>query len=185
MADLTSVQQVRGYLGLLGEQNAEMEALLARLVTTATEWFNQETDRVLVRATHTERQIHEGDGRVIIPKQYPVATVTSVTVNDTAIPAATTTTASGWYLVGDLVYLRDYVLDEDDIIDLVYAAGFESIPADLQQAATELVAIKFNERKTLGQSSVSMSGMSMTVLPAFVPRTVQDVVKHYRRLVCA
>lgn len=54
-------------------------------------------------------------------------------------------------------------------------------PADVALACTEMVALKFNERKSVGASSVSMSGQSVSLLPSIVPSSVQRVVDAHRR----
>lgn len=177
---LTTVERVRAYLGTTDEQNASLDAVMATIIASADKWFEEQTGRALASAARTESQVYRGRGCIIIPRYYPVTAVSTVTIDGAAVTAAGSWSGSGWFLVNDQIHLRGTEVEQGSLVALAYTAGFVTVPEDLAQAATELVALKLQERKHIGSQTQNMSGFSVTWLPAIVPQTVRDVVESYR-----
>lgn len=178
---LTTVERVKAYLRLRDDQSAELDGIVETLIASVDAWFENATVRALASAARTESFVYQGREDRILPRYYPITAVSSVKVDGVTIsPASSWASGSGWYLVGDAIWMLGSEVDEGCLVELAYTAGYATVPEDLAQAATELVAIKFSERKHVGSQTQNLSGYSVTWLPAIVPQTVKDVVDHYR-----
>jgi len=176
---LTTVDRVKAYMGSR-EPIPDLDNLIATLLASADKWFEEQTGRAMASAARTESMVYRGRGSLIIPSYFPVTAVASVAVDGTPVDPASTWSGTGWYLVEDLIHLRGLTIEQGSLVELAYTAGFVTPPEDLAQAATELVALKLNERKHVGTQTQNMAGYSVTWLPAIVPQAVRDVVEHYR-----
>lgn len=177
---ITTIARVRRVLTLEASQSADDDALLTELINAVTERFERETGRALASAARTEKQVYRGRGKLIIPSYYPVTAVATVTVDGTAVAAAASWTGTGWYLANDQIHLRGTTVEQGSLVELAYTAGYTSVPQDLEQAACDLIALKFRERPFIGTSSVNAAGYSISILPTVLPRDVQAVLESYR-----
>jgi hypothetical protein len=180
---LTTLASVKTYLGSAADDFA-MDAAIEPLIDSQSEWFEGQVGYPLVRANHTEPQIHPG-GDVIIPRAIPVVSVASVVIEGAPVDQASGTPPwGGWLLVDNAIHLRGMVIREGALVEVTYSAGYpaDQIPADIEQAVNELVALKFRESARVGVQTVSMSGSSVSFLPSITPRSVQSVIDRYRRV---
>src|SRR5574341_1512268 len=93
--DLTTVVAVRRYLPGLAETTA-LDELLGLLVTSESEGFRTKTDRDIRAPEIAYTEVFTGDGQSFrYLRQFPVKSITSVTVDGVAIPERTTLTGSG------------------------------------------------------------------------------------------
>ena len=177
---LTTPANVRLGMGLQDSQNADDDTYLAQLISSVTTEFEVYTGRALASAVRTESQVYRGRGCIIIPRYYPVTAVSTVTIDGTAVTAAGSWSGSGWFLVNDQIHLRGTEVEQGSLVELVYTAGYATVPADLERAAVEAVILKFRERGHVGASSMNAAGMSVSFLPSMMPNTVRQVLESYR-----
>jgi hypothetical protein len=178
MANLVSLEAVKTYLG--PETGPGSDDLLAQLITAMSAWFERETGRTFAAAPRVEEQIHDGSD-TIIPQAWPITEVTSIVANGETVPESTGPDISGWYRLGAVLRLRSYYVGSGALLELSYTAGYTEIPADIQQAVIEMVALKYRERGSIGTSSQSVAGINVSFLPAIVPAFVRGVIEGYRR----
>lgn len=158
------------------------EALVTRLLAAASAWFEKQVDRKIASATYTD-ELHSGDGsQEIVPCQYPVTSVTTVTIDGEEIPKAIGT-AYGWVLMDSVIYLRGYRADEGrGNIAITYVAGFSAVPEDIKQAVIETAAERFEYRNRIGQkTSISVEGTSVSFASFQIPVSVKSVIESYAR----
>lgn len=179
MADLTTLANVKGYLGL-GENTAQ-DAVLARLIAAESDWFRRQIGRYIESGEHTETVIHDGTD-CIIPRQTPVTAVAELVADGVTVPESSSREVAGWYLVDGMIWLRGWYVPDRSVVDLTYTAGYSPIPADIEQAVIEMVALRFQERHHVGTANLNQAGISVTFLPAIVPQSVRDVIEGYRRV---
>jgi uncharacterized phiE125 gp8 family phage protein len=182
MADLTSTDSVKTYLGIDAGETAD-DALLTRLVTAASDFITRATGRVWVPTDFTETQSGSG-GSVIFPNQYPVISVSSVTIDGAAIPARAEVTGSGWVLDGDVIRLIGYTVTPGVAnVAIVYRAGLASVPTDVEQAVIELAAYRYKVKDRMSIASKSLPAGEVVSFVGYSASTasVDAVIEHYRR----
>lgn len=196
MADLTTLDRVRVYLGSTSEANIALELAVSALISSVSAEIQSMAGRPLItegQATVT----FDGDGtsELWLPDAGPGAlasppfSISSVKVDGSVIPPRASTSGAGW--VSDSfgrVRLAGSVFTEGvQNVEVTYSTGYpdlDSLPEDIIQAATMWTVLRLREKSSLGKSAESMAGMSVTFLPSLTPRVVEDVVARYRLLRC-
>lgn len=175
---LTSIEAVKAYLG---NTKTTDDDLFGRLVLAASAWFESQTNRRFALQSYTDTFIGQGD-KLYIPQQAPVTGVTSVTIDGEVIPVTTSTQVSGYMLVRGLVHLIGYTFGTGQLVEVVYTAGFATIPADVEAAVIELACDRYKYRQRQGKLSETVGGEYATYVPSTVPQSVNVVVAAYRRV---
>lgn len=194
LGDLSTLQEVKDWLGL---SSAADDALLTRLITAASEDIRQECNRSFHPADYVEVHGGYGYGQVIlVTRQWPVISVASLTVDGAAIAARVGYSASGYVIAnGDsashvLLYGAEFTTGKDNI-EIRYRAGYADShgvfdpPADLAQAAIELVAYRYTGRGRIGQKSKTLAGENVSFITDHYPEQVMRVIQRYKRVIPA
>lgn len=181
MADLTTLENVKASLFGRDPSAIDAEESLRLYIAAASTWFRRQVGRQLELGAYTEKQIHEG-GDFIATREYPVVSVATFTADGVSVPAAPTDADPGWHIIGGRLHVRGWYVPEGSVVSLTYSAGYSPIPADIEQAVREMVALKYREKGSVGAQTVSALGQSITFLPSITPRSVQDVIDGYRRV---
>jgi hypothetical protein len=168
--DLTDIETVTAYLQT--DPNVPLPAndlstLLPRLITAASQFIRNYLNRNILNATYSEMQ--DGRGYVAYPtylfRNYPVSSVQSVMVDGVVVPAAPPPTPGSTFRSGymfderRLVFYGVQVPRKPMCVVLQYTAGFNEVPSDIAEACVELVALRYRERKRVGLTSESVSGI--------------------------
>jgi hypothetical protein len=167
---LTTLENLKTYLG----DPKDQDVLLTRLAEAASSYFETLTGRKFAAAEYAETQVGTGTD-VIIPKHYPVNEVSALTINGEPI-GASIDGRSGHYLVDSVIHLRGYRAAPGALVAVTYTAGYQTIPADVEQAVIEIAALRHKSR-TLKSGEDSGSFIPVFQLPA----SIQTVVEAYRR----
>lgn len=114
-----------GLAALLGIPEAELTAEDRNANLVASALIQNYTDRLLVRGDYTERHFGANSTGVVQLLEYPVIDI--VSINDVTSGQALT----GWKLVRPTGMLLGWWGCE---LEVVYTAGYEPLPADLQAA---------------------------------------------------
>ncbi|MGC4769205.1 hypothetical protein ACLQ25_09520 [Micromonospora sp. DT44] len=177
MADIVSVAEVKQQLNIPDDDTSQ-DAELAVYVAAVTEVVEGIVGPVDPRAV---TETHDGGTEVLILRQPPVLSVTSVTEGGTAVTGYTAALDSGvlyrtggWWASGRAS------------VTVVYQAGRTSIPAAVKLAAKELVMVNF--RPQLGgdyapfDTDAPGEGVPGEVrLGFFVPNRVRELLKPYEQ----
>lgn len=184
--DLTTLAAVETFLTL--ESGNEDEALLAQLITAASQQIETVCGRSFVSQSFTETRDGTGAGRLIL-RNTPVTAIASLWVDTTNIPlssgfgsATAPTPGYTWQANGiiDLIGYR-FRRGRSNVV-AGYTAGYATIPADLGAACVEAVAWMYEETDRIGKTSEGMAGQTTTFkLTALSPRA-QDIVNRYVRV---
>jgi hypothetical protein len=187
--DLTTLNDVKLWLGKDGAPIAAGDdTLLSRLITAASDFLLQQMNRdTLLNTSRTEVFSGNGDQSFTL-KHFPVVSVTSVKVGSVVIPASADRIASGYWLdtIG-AIHLFGYGFTCGRMnCEIVYTSGFgaalAALPNDIQQAAIELVSLKYRERKHIGViSEVIGAGMSTSYTQKDMSDSIRSVVDSYTR----
>lgn len=183
--DLTTLATLKAYAPGLDPATAGADTtfddLLTRLITAVSDQFRSEAGTNPKQTTYTEtRNGHGQAGMTLL--NFPVISVTSVTVDGTVIPARATVNDSGWVLsAGGRIDLVGYKFTEGTSnVVFVYSAGYTDVPLDIEQAVIKMVLLQFHDRKRIGVASTSQAGTSTSFGDAPVLAYWRSVVDSYR-----
>lgn len=181
---LTTTTKVKTYLGISG---TTYDTLIDSLVKSVSSSIERYCKRKFERDTYTEYFDTDGE-KYLFLDNFPVASITSIQYSNGVWSNIT------WLDVND----DDYLLSEngkiafayhlpsrEKYLKIVYLGGFlvdfanetddtkHTLPFDLTQIATEMVAQTYNLRTTGGVQSESTEGQSITY------KNDSDVLKAY------
>ena len=150
MADLTTQSNVKSVLGIptaVTEHDGLIDMLLDVVDQEVLGYTGLST---LTQQTVTEyHNILDNTENELRLRNFPVSSITSVKESDTTLETST------YYLDTGVGYVRlknlgSYFAVGNQKIEVVYVAGYSSIPADLSYAATVLAAAHFNSGRHAG-----------------------------------
>jgi hypothetical protein len=149
------------------------DALLARLIAAASGFIVSWLGRDLASRDYAE--IRDGTGGVRLAfANTPVTAVASVAIDGVAIPPAPDALKPGYVFSATQLYLRGRVFTRGtQNVTLAYTAGYAAIPAEIEQACIELVALRYKERDRIGHVSKSLAGETV----AFSQKDMSDDIK--------
>jgi hypothetical protein len=207
--DLTTIAAVKDYLEI-APTDGSVDALLARLIAESSQAFVNDCNRQILSKTYTDefsgsdlqppwaRTMPWGGvpggmlyrdpnraGNGLTLRNYPVISVASLTVDNTAIPSRDPldVTAEGWVLVGDRIQLSgwQYLFTRGlSNLVVVYTAGYATVPPDVEGAVIRRCAFELRRRRHLGQKSLGVGRETVTFgdeVPGW-----EDTVANYRRV---
>jgi hypothetical protein len=163
--DLTTADEVIAYLGPKVQPD---EALIATLVTEASQFIKTYTGNNILSADYTE--MRDGTGyEVAFPSyvltQRPITAVSSVSIDGVAVPAApppgpTNGQQAGYIFSATKLVLFGYWVPRRPLcVTIQYTAGFVAVPADLDLLCIKLVALEYRRRTRVGIGSEAVSGV--------------------------
>jgi Phage gp6-like head-tail connector protein len=182
VADLTTVANAKLWLGVV---SATDDTLLARLVSGVSAWIQEWLGRTIASQSYTETL--NGNGRdVLVFLRYPVTAVTSVTIDTVAIPPRSAPGQAGYFFDSDFLYLDGgyfFTKNSKQNVVIVYTAGFATTPLDLEQAAIELIALRYKDKDRIGVTAKSIGNEHVTFFSKDFPDDVESVLWSYKRVV--
>lgn len=182
MAELTTLAKVKEYLGI-PDATTDDDALLTRLVTAASDYIETLLNRSFASAQYV--QTENGNGRdTIVAADYPVRSVTSLTIDGRAIPEATSPTAAGYQFDEDGFYLRGYTFTRGvRNVVITYAAGYDTTPPAVEDVAITLVAEKYKYMGRVGEVSKNLGGQIVTFKPSDMTDELKNILRNYQKVV--
>jgi hypothetical protein len=182
--DLCTVAELKSWLPNQGNND---DVTLQSLITNASLQVLQYIDRphLLSSVLGPLTENYDGnDSDRLLPRNYPVISVSSLSIDGVSIPAATTATTAGYLWDGRRILLRGFRFCRGvQNVQLSYAAGYPSVPLDLKQAALEAFALTYRQRVRIGEKSNSMSGqVNVSFDMGDVPPRSLAIFSQYRRL---
>lgn len=181
---LTNTTRVKRYLNESSSVNDEVLNELILSVSAAMQaWMNR---YILQRSITGEK--HDGTGRldVLNLRDYPVIGISSVTVDDEALAGAD-------YEIelnpGQLYYTPDgeyaaWPAGRRNVV-VSYSAGYATVPADLEHAATVQVVAQFKRTahggNRLGERQTTIGeAVSQYMVDAWMPEVLEIMRRHQR-----
>ncbi len=201
--DLCVLADVKEYLNI---KTVTDDAFLQRLITSCSSRIGQYLQRTIGSgATVTEVRNGSGTSQMFLTR-WPVTAVTSVTVNNVAIQAASPQGSAGYVIQvwdGVTVPIKEPVLMltggygiwqgqygpggygcfpvGNANVTIVYTAGFATVPPDISQACIELVGQTYKQKDRLAQNTVNQATQSVSFITALLP-SVKEALNPYRRV---
>lgn len=183
MADLTTLAKVKEWLEI-PTGNTSKDALLTRLVSAASSGIETWCGRTFALTDYVEVRNGPG-GQQLMLANYPVTTVTSVTVDWRPVVASPGSGQPGYEfddtvltLMGGLNFTRD-----KRNVRVAYRAGYATTPAEVEQACIELVGLRYREMDRIGMVSKQLAGEVITFTTKDFTDSVRNVLEQYRKVV--
>lgn len=157
--DLTTVGAVGTWLGLTTPND---DALIQTLVTAISAYVPNVLKQGVVQQQYVEARKGNGKDRMSL-RNWPVQSVALVELPGGVQISAQTDLMSGVSGVttdGEAVYLINYCFPRGANVRITYTAGWATVPADIQEAVTELVAEEYTRRSHIGENSHSQGGQT-------------------------
>lgn len=181
MTDLTTLANVAGWLRY--SPNAADSALLSRLITAASDFVEAWCGRTFLSRQYDE--LRSGNGhRMLSLNNAPCTAVASVTIDGLAIPAAANPTSSGYRFTDTMVILNGWCFRPGVAnVELIYTAGFATVPPSVEQAVIDLVALRYRELDRVGMASQSVGGETTAYVIRDMPPQVATALASWKPVV--
>ena len=182
MADLTTLANVKAWLG----QPAPLpdDAALALLITGVSGMAEAYLNRTVLSTVYTETSSGRG-APIMVLRNHPITSVTSVIIDDVAALPATNTTMTGWRLVNDAIVLNSGQAFNIGLanVTVVYTAGYATVPFAIERAVIETVALRWKERDRIGHQSKSLGGETVSFFTGELPASAKLALGQYKDVV--
>lgn len=173
--NLATLADVKSYLGLTVNTD---DGLLGRLVSAASSWIKSFLNRDILTDSYTE--VLDGTGTYkIMVDQYPITAVSLLVVDGHAV------SGSDFVFRQSVISLTNGAKFPRGIGNVVvsYTAGYESVPADINQSCVELAAWRYKEKDRIGHSSKTIQGEVVAFQTTDVPADVKTNLQNWKRVV--
>jgi len=172
---LVTLDEAKGYCKVkIAEDYVDYNDMLTLLINFVTEYILGEVGRPFSQSEKTELYYLD-TGRVLLLKQWPVVSITSLTID------------------GDEISSDDYTLDKDNgiiVFDVefakrcevkaVYKGGIDGVPDDIRVCALYLIRRMFDRWAKNLESIASFSGGGSIVVKDEVDDIVKQCMEKYR-----
>jgi len=180
MADLTDLATVKQWLNIAATTD---DALLTRLITATSNYIQSWLNRVIASQSYTETRNGTG-GTILMFSNYPVTAVSSLTIDDVAIPLATNTTMAGYRFSNQQIFLQGYGFSRGmGNVTMAYTAGYAAVPQELAQACIELVSLRYRERDRIGHVSKSLAGETVVFSQKDMSDDIRTILNNYKKVI--
>jgi hypothetical protein len=199
MSELCKREDVKIWMNVKAE-NTATDALVDRLIKAVSGDFLRAIDRDflavddyrdVISITPQPRGMAYKQMVTVGLRHWPVREISAVYVNGQATPESDGWSRDGWYFdEKNEDESRNSILLIDTIgkcrggasIVVEYSAGYETVPADIEQAVIEWVGYRYTSRNFIGQSAHhTAQGESVTYQNVDAPETTKAVIERYKR----
>ena len=153
-SDLVSLGEVKSWLNITTTND---DAMLSTLITQISGWADGYANRTLYTNTYTLVCDGRGETRKIVPN-WPITSVSSVTIDGMVIPASTDGLIPGYVFDTTLprITLIGYRFNcgQSNVV-INYTAGYSTFPNQLILAAKQLVGARYRSRSWQGKTSAT------------------------------
>lgn len=173
---LTTVANVKTYLGIAGSAD---DALIENLIDRVTNFVQKYCNRKFTKSNYDEYYDGSGTGYLLLPN-YPIDSVTLLEIDD--ITKASTDYAI--YTDSGMIRLKNGQFTDGILnVHVTYTAGYANVPKDLEQACTEIVAMKYYSRGTekFGVTARSFGEGGTISYEKTLPAEIKSVLDLYKR----
>lgn len=181
--DLTTLDQVKAWLGLTDPDQTEDDALLSWLITAASGFTRNWCSRDFTSQGYIETR--DGTGGTRLPfLNTPVSAVSSLLIDNRPIPVGDPVLMPGYYLTPTMLMLNGFAFNRGyGNVVITYTAGLSAIPPDLEQACIELVGLRYRDKDRIGLTSKGLAGETTAFSQKDMPDQVRTVLQSYARIV--
>jgi len=179
MADLTTVAKLVEYLGL----TIVPPSVFPRLVSAASAFIESNLNRIFEITDYVETRSGR-DEKFITFSDYPVSSVSSVSIDGQAIPAAASITGAGYRFDDTRLVLNGYRFNRGLLnVQIAYSAGYATVPYEVEQACLDVAARKYKERDRVGVNSKIINGETVVFSKTDMTDELKSILRAYQKVV--
>ena len=183
---LSTVALVKAEIGG-GINNSTKDSDIEEYITDLSQYWLQRCGVFSLSTLWTPTETANGTGTTILPLRQYAVSVTSLTIGTRVVPQSTTPAMSGWVLDGSgrFLYLRGGQSFPRGIqnIQVVYQAGNDGIPGDIQRAFTRHCALEYKRKDSINMRSQAAQGGNVALLnDVETTPDIEHVIKMHSRL---
>jgi hypothetical protein len=117
-------------------------------------------------------------------RQFPITAISSLKINEVAIPPTTSSVGCGYMFSGDAITLvGTYFTTGLQNVCVAYTAGCATIPSDLARACARQTAYVYRERTHLGLKSENIQQQTQSYQTDEWLPAVKNCLDRHKRLV--
>ena len=183
--DLTTLTTAKEWLQTT---DTSSDALISRLISSSSRSICNYLNRNdLHSQSYSEAYNGTGTSR-LCPVNYPITAVASVSIDGTSVPKASSFTAAGYRFSDTTIILNGGQKFSRGLenIEIVYTAGYSTIPEDIVQACVMMVNAQMSSQGiNYVVSSESVPGVysaSYSNTAGSVPDSVKALLRNYVRV---
>lgn len=179
MPDLTTLASFKAFADV---DTSTDDGVIGALITAYSAAARSYLGRDITTGDYSRTFDGRNQARQMLP-QWPIVAVVSVTVDDRDIPARLSG-CSGYRFDQDSVVLDGYRFDRGEAnVQIAWRAGYDEVPADIEQAVNEWAGQRYALRDKQGWSSKSLAGETVSLMVRAMPDTVRVILDNWRAVV--
>lgn len=182
MSNLTTLANAKQWLGIT---SPDSDSLLERLISAASDYIQTWLNRDIALASYVSRRDGTGGTRLML-RNYPVVAMSSVVVDGQSVPFSTDGIRPGYIFNDTSVMLvgNGYRFNRGYSNVLIsYTAGFSSIPTEIEQAAIELISLRYKEKDRIGIISKGLAGETISYTQKDFTDSIENALKNYKKVI--
>lgn len=179
MPDLTTLDSVRAYMG--GASTVD-DALIGQLISAYSAAVLAFLNRQIVSGPVETWRDGQG-GRTLTLPEYPVRAIDLLEIDGCAVPPQVAIGQPGFRFTAAQIILDGYCFTIGaGNVHVRYTAGYDAVPADIEQAVNELVALRYRERDRIGHRSKSLAGETVSFVTAALPESARAMLAPWQQV---
>lgn len=182
MGQIVQLDALKKYLALTVTTDDDM---LEDMILRAEDAARQYVNRNLSFSQFTEKR--NGNGAAVLQtREFPIASIVSLSVGGVAISASATTTSVGYQFDDEAIYLTGYKFTKGvRNVAITYTAGYKSdvMPFDIRQAVIEMAGLVYRRRDHLDVSSKSLAGETISYITQSMTPAAKELLQAHMRVV--
>jgi hypothetical protein len=184
----TTLAEVKAYLNIKGTAD---DALLTSLIAAASGFIDNYTNRPGGLAVAAYSDVRNGNGKAVMTMvNTPVQSVTGLIIdgeqmNQLPAPAVGQIPGSPFFAFNENTLMLKGACFTKGIqnVGVTYTAGYPTIPAEIDQACIDLVALKYKQKDRIGKTSEALTGIgTVAYLVRELPADIIQVLGSYKRV---
>lgn len=178
---LTTLAKVKQFLDV---KNVDDDALITRLILSASEVIYNYLNRSILTAAYTEKYAGYGNPTLML-RQGPVTAVASLSVGgQVVLPSSNGITTGFVFNETSIHYVGGSFPRGFDNVVVTYTAGYAAIPEAVEEACIDWVSLRYRERSRIGKNSDSLAqgGSTTYSKEPLSPKTL-SLLAFYRRVI--
>lgn len=183
--DLCVLSDVEKHLNQVNKTTNEIQEVLSNLITNKTQAITTFLgfEQILAQ-DYTEYMDGDGDSN-IYPNNTPINSITSINIDSDWTWGTSTLISSDYYRIVDSRYItmKGYFFTTgSQNVQLIYNAGYTTIPSDLKQVCIDEVVRAYNEKSNIGISSKTNANGSITRFEKGFMKQSLEVLYRYKKI---
>jgi hypothetical protein len=194
MGDLTTLANAKAWLNI---QTTTDDLLITRLITAISAYAQTWMNRQILTQTYAEKRSGTGSNTMALAN-YPCTAVSSLVIAGQTINMSPDGMQAGYIFDDQFIYLVGNAFASSNFpssapgkfpkwpplgVHIAYAAGYDVVPPEIEQAVIEWLSLRYTERTRIGQSSKSLAGETVSFIVKDMPDSVKTVLTNYRKII--